>query len=66
MKDEGKNIFTKFIDYSEEVPYMNNDGDILQDHIKEVKKLTEDLQSDFLSKNNVVTVDFTKNERNRH
>lgn len=57
MKDKN-NIFEAKIDYSEEVPYMNNDGDIIQDSIKEVKKLTENIQGDFLSKNNVVEVNF--------
>ena len=61
MKEEN-NIFSKQIDYTEEVPYMNNDGDILQDSIKEIKKLTENIQGDFLSKNNVVEVDFGKSK----
>ena len=60
-----KNIFENNIDYTDEVPYMNNDGDIIQDHIKEVKKLTETLQGDFLSKNNIVQIDFTKNNDNK-
>ena len=57
MKDKN-NIFEAKIDYGEEVPYMNNDGDIIQDSIKEVKKLTENIQGDFLSKNNIVEVNF--------
>lgn len=56
----GEEMFNPIVDYSEEVPYMNNDGDIVQDSIKEIKKLTERLQDDFLSKDNVVNVDFSR------
>lgn len=58
MKDD---FFSKNTEDNEEVPYMNNDGDILQDSVKEIKKLTEDIQKDIISKNNVVEVDFSKN-----
>lgn len=58
MKDD---FFSKNREDNEEVPYMNNDGDILQDSMKEVKKLTEDIQKNIISKNNVVKIDFSKN-----
>ena len=47
----------------EEVPYLNNDGDIIQDIVKEIEKQTEDLQNEFISQDNsnVVSIDFSKN-----
>ena len=57
MKDD---FFSKNREDNEEVPYMNNDGDILQDSVKEIKKLTEDIQKNIISKDNVVKVDFSK------
>lgn len=47
----------------EEVPYLNNDGDFIQDIVKEIEKQTEDLQNEFISQDNsnVVSIDFSKN-----
>ena len=58
MKDD---FFSKNRIDNEEVPYMNNDGDLLQDSIKEIKLLTEDIQKSIMSRDNVVKVDFSKN-----
>ena len=58
MKDD---FFSKNREDNEEVPYMNNDGDLLQDSVKEIKNLTEDIQKNIISKNNVVKIDFSKN-----
>ena len=63
MKDD---FFSKNRNDNEEVPYMNNDGDLLQDSVKEVKKLTEDIQKSIISKDNVVKVDFSKNANKKH
>lgn len=53
----------KTFDNFEEVPYLNNDGDIIQDIVKEIEKQTEDLQNEFISQDNsnVVSIDFSKN-----
>lgn len=50
-------------DNFEEVPYLNNDGDFIQDIVKEIEKQTEDLQNEFISQDNsnVVSIDFSKN-----
>lgn len=58
MKDD---FFSKNREDNEEVPYTNNDGDLLQDSVKEIKNLTEDIQKNIISKNNVVKIDFSKN-----
>ena len=58
MKDD---FFSKNREDNEEVPYMNNDGDLLQDSVKEDKKLTENIQKSIISKDNVFKVDFSKN-----
>lgn len=63
MKDD---FFSKNREDNEEVPYMNNDGDLLQDSVKEVKKLTENIQKSIISKDNVVKVDFSKNADKKH
>ncbi len=63
MKDD---FFSKNREDNEEVPYMNNDGDLLQDSVKEVKKLTENIQKSIVSKDNVVKVDFSKNAGKKH
>ena len=57
----------KTFDNFEEVPYLNNDGDIIQDIVKEIEKQTEDLQNEFISQDNsnVVSIDFSKNNDNK-
>ena len=64
-KDKEKTInFNNSIDDNEEVPYFNNDGDIMQDSIKEIEEVVKSLQSDFVSQdnNNVVTINFKKDK----
>lgn len=60
---EADTIDFKTFDNFEEVPYLNNDGDIIQDIVKEIEKQTEDLQNEFISQDNsnVVSIDFSKN-----
>ena len=50
-------------DNFEEVPYLNNDGDFIQDIVKEIEKQTEELQNEFISQDNsnIVSIDFRKN-----
>ena len=66
MKETDTINFKTFSNF-EEVPYLNNDGDIIQDIVKEIEKQTEDLQNEFISQDNsnVVSIDFSKNNDNK-
>lgn len=66
MKETDAIDFKTFSNF-EEVPYLNNDGDIIQDIVKEIEKQTEDLQNEFISQDNsnVVSIDFSKNNDNK-
>lgn len=66
MKETDAINFKTFSNF-EEVPYLNNDGDIIQDIVKEIEKQTEDLQNEFISQDNsnVVSIDFSKNNDNK-
>ena len=66
MKETDTINFKTFSNF-EEVPYLNNDGDIIQDIVKEIEKQTEDLQNEFISQDNsnVVNIDFSKNNDNK-
>ena len=58
------NKFTEEDDYDiEEVPYLNNESDDVQDIIKEVQNHTKDLEKDIIkqSNNSTVKIDFNKN-----
>lgn len=58
----GKKVFESNYDV-EEVPYLNNNGDTIQDMLKEVQQNTEELTQkiDREDNNNVLQIDFTKN-----
>ncbi|MBO4956368.1 MAG: hypothetical protein J6C50_00835 [Rickettsiales bacterium] len=66
MKETDTINFKTFSNF-EEVPYLNSDGDIIQDIVKEIEKQTEDLQNEFISQDNsnVVSIDFSKNNDNK-
>jgi hypothetical protein len=51
----------------EEVPYLNNDGDIVQDMLKKIEKNTETIQDMFISnsENKVIDINF-KNDNQKH
>ena len=49
-----------FVDNVEIVPYLNNNGDIIQDRLEEIEKHTKSIQEDLISVNekNIEFVDF--------
>lgn len=64
-KKDKEEIDFELADNLEEVPYNNNDGDLIQDSLKEIEKQTKNLQNEFISQNNnnVVNIDFKKNKK---
>ena len=46
----------------EEVPYLNNNSDDIQDIIKEIEKNTEDIQNDFITEDNenIINISFDR------
>ncbi len=46
----------------EEVPYLNNSSDGIQDIIKEIEKNTEDIQNNFIAKDNgnIINISFDR------
>lgn len=57
----GKSLFTIENNF-EEVPYLNNNSDDIQDIIKEIEKNTEYIQNNFISSGggNIVEMNFNK------
>ena len=60
---DNKDLNFSLPDNIEEVPYQNNDGDIIQDSLKEIEKQTKNLQNEFFSfeDNNIISIEFGKN-----
>ncbi len=48
----------------EEVPYLNNNSDDIQDIIKEIEKNTEDIQNNLINKNNENIINISFNIKN--
>ena len=49
---------------SEEVPYLDNEGDLIQDILKEVEKNTEEIEIKINKENsdNICKINFKKND----
>lgn len=69
-KESNINFQNTKIDYNiEEVPYLNNESDYLQDQLKELEKHTFSIENQILStnlktKNNVIELNFDRNKKN--